>query len=230
MFSGGDGPSVLTNLKGQVRDNPLAVSLISAGLVWLMVGQSASATATTAWDEAKLKVPKSQSNSSLDSSDGTNMWSTATDAAASAAETGSEALRSAKHFASDMVGGAAQTATNAANRARHKLGGVQQEPLVLAAVGFAVGAAIGGLLPHSELEDQMVGGSSDKVRGTAEDLLGRGLEAGRQVATDALDAAKEEADRQGLAGSGDNTIVEKVVEVAKTAVSTAEETIREKTS
>jgi len=53
MFSGADGKGALSNLKNQVRDNPLAISLVGAGLAWLMFGQSASGAAATAWEAAK---------------------------------------------------------------------------------------------------------------------------------------------------------------------------------
>ena len=39
LFSGGDGAAALGNLKAQVRDNPLPLTLIGTGLAWLMLGQ-----------------------------------------------------------------------------------------------------------------------------------------------------------------------------------------------
>ena len=42
MFSGGDGQATLSTLKGQIRDNPLPLTLVGAGLAWLMLGQGAS--------------------------------------------------------------------------------------------------------------------------------------------------------------------------------------------
>ena len=62
MFSGGDGQSALSNLKAQVRDNPLALSLIGAGLVWLMVGEPASSAASSAWDATKSPNPATKAS------------------------------------------------------------------------------------------------------------------------------------------------------------------------
>ena len=42
MLAGGDGSAAFNNLKAQVRDNPLPLTLVSAGLAWLMFGQGAS--------------------------------------------------------------------------------------------------------------------------------------------------------------------------------------------
>ncbi|RWB50991.1 DUF3618 domain-containing protein, partial [Mesorhizobium sp.] len=45
LFSGGAGAEMLANLKAQVRDNPLPLTVIGAGLAWLMLGSGASAAA-----------------------------------------------------------------------------------------------------------------------------------------------------------------------------------------
>ena len=39
VFSGGDGMAALGNLKSQIRDNPLPLTLIGTGLAWLVLGQ-----------------------------------------------------------------------------------------------------------------------------------------------------------------------------------------------
>ena len=39
VFSGGDGMAALGNLKTQIRDNPLPLTLIGTGLAWLVLGQ-----------------------------------------------------------------------------------------------------------------------------------------------------------------------------------------------
>src|SRR3569623_2357328 len=43
-FRGGAGSEMLHNLKAQVRDNPLPLTVSGAGLAWLMLGSGASAT------------------------------------------------------------------------------------------------------------------------------------------------------------------------------------------
>ena len=42
MFSGGDGQAALSTLKDQIRDNPLPLTLVGAGLAWLMLGPGGS--------------------------------------------------------------------------------------------------------------------------------------------------------------------------------------------
>ena len=157
------------------------------------------------------------------------------EAAGSVAETAKDAAGSVGTAASDAVdrltGGIATTTANTTDRLRQGVQqGLQQEPLVLAALGFAAGAAIGGLLPHSKVEDEAVGEFSDQVRGKAEELLQTGLETGKQVAAETFEAAKEEADKQGLADTDASTVVEKIGDVAKAAALKAEKSIRERSS
>ena len=47
-FSGGDGSAALQNLKSQICDNPLPLTLVGAGLAWLMLGQGPSSNGTAA--------------------------------------------------------------------------------------------------------------------------------------------------------------------------------------
>ena len=60
MFSGGDGSAMLGNLKSQVRDNPLPLTLIGAGLAWLMLGNGTSATNSAAAASRKGMAPCTQ--------------------------------------------------------------------------------------------------------------------------------------------------------------------------
>ena len=43
QFRGGDGSEMLANLRGQARDNPMALALVGSGLAWLMMGSGSHA-------------------------------------------------------------------------------------------------------------------------------------------------------------------------------------------
>ena len=104
----------------------------------------------------------------------------------------------------------------------------QREPLVLAALGLAVGTAIGAMLPSTTLEDEQLGRYRDKLRDSAEDLLDRGVEGAKEVAAEAYETIKDEADQQGLKASGDSSVVEQVGKVVKSAAAKTEKSVREK--
>ena len=104
----------------------------------------------------------------------------------------------------------------------------EREPLVLAALGLTLGTAIGAMLPHTRLEDETLGKYGRKLRDAGEDLYEKGMEEAKDVATEAYDAVKEEADQQGLTGDGQATVADRVGEVFKSAAERTEESVRDK--
>ncbi|TCU09619.1 DUF3618 domain-containing protein [Rhizobium sullae] len=79
---------------------------------------------------------------------------------------------------------------------------LRDQPLVSGALAFAVGAAIGAALPHTEQEDEAIGETSDAVReslsSSADGVMARVVEAGseiyertKDVASDVHQAAKD---------------------------------------
>jgi len=245
-FSGGDGSAMLDNLKAQVRDNPLPLTLVGAGLAWLMLGSGASATNSTAHPYQAGSDPyrefsdrpsgdsdswRSSSGESEGSGMG-NMLSDAADSASSAASRAAEAAADAAAGAkegltrtAEQLGSSASDMTARARQSAQDL--FQREPLALAAVGLAVGTAIGVMLPHTATEDEQLGGYRDKLRDSAEEVFERGLEQAKQVAATAYETVKEEADRQAVDGDA-NTVVEKVGKVVKRTASKTEEAVRDR--
>jgi ElaB/YqjD/DUF883 family membrane-anchored ribosome-binding protein len=96
----------------------------------------------------------------------------------------------------DHLGSAA---SDQARRAAGRLGDlVYENPFAFAAVGLAVGAAVGFLLPETRRENELMGETRDtlldKAKATATDAMKRV----QHVAEAATDAATEEAQRQNL--------------------------------
>lgn len=233
LFRGGAGSDMVHNLKVQVRDNPLPLTVIGAGLAWLMLGSGASAGS----DGMRRRGP------GLDhGAFGAGIGSTASDAAGSVAEAASGAAGTvsgmtseAAGTVSDMASGAADALASSAaatadmatsvGRSAHNL--LQDQPLAAAAVGLAIGAAIGAMLPHTEVEDERLGTYREKLRESAEDTLKEGLDAAKQVAAEAYQTASDEAGRQ---ASGEGTLADKVSGVVKAAAEKTDESVREKLS
>ncbi|WFU12323.1 DUF3618 domain-containing protein (plasmid) [Rhizobium sp. CB3090] len=67
----------------------------------------------------------------------------------------------------------------------------RDQPLVGGALAFAVGAAIGAALPHTELEDQAVGDVSDKLRG---DIISNASEAAQETVGTAREVLNKAGD------------------------------------
>lgn len=256
LFTGGDGAATLTTLKAQVRDNPLPLTLVGAGLAWLMLG-GASAGELSYNDRgtrrsrdnsgSQFRSGKSQTGFGeyLDGStgspqDNSSLVTSALDSATTFAEgvvdAGKSAIDSATSAVTDasgrLAGSASEMGSNVGEmtrRARQSAQEVfQREPLVLAALGLAVGTAIGAMLPSTTLEDEQLGRYRDKLRDSAEDLLDKGVEGAKEVAAEAYETIKDEADQQGLKASGDSSVVEQVGKVVKSAAAKTEKSVREK--
>ena len=281
MLSEGDAGAALRNLKAQVRDNPLPLALVGAGLAWLMFGQGRSESSGKsrpgalygeneygAWDDEEELLPEgfadedpasqvygSRSSASVyddeDHGDGSSLTGKISGAASSAMamagdalDTAKDTLSGAKHSAEragQKIGKSASGARRALDRRSRSVGRrgakmrdatqdlIQREPLVLAALGLAAGAAIGALLPHTAVEDETFGGYGRKLRDAGEDMIEKGIEEAKDVASEVYDATRKEADRQGLTPEGEGSLVDKVSNVVKAAAAKTEESVRDKT-
>jgi hypothetical protein len=84
-------------------------------------------------------------------------------------------------------------------RARHGvLRTLDEQPLVLGAIGLAIGAALGAALPPSETEDRLMGEARDEALRRATKAGRKQAEKARAAAGAVVQAAREEADKQGL--------------------------------
>ncbi|ARP64369.1 hypothetical protein A9K65_014030 [Mesorhizobium sp. WSM1497] len=255
-FSGGTGSEMLNNLKAQVRDNPLPLTMIGAGFAWLMLGRGASPgtadfghATPRGWGERDgasgtgLAAMTSDTAASVTEAAGgaaetlsemaSRVAGTASGVASSAAATASDMANSAAATASDMANTASDTLTQSAataadiatkaRRSAQQL--MEDQPFVLAAVGLAVGAAIGAMLPHTQIEDERLGGYGEKLRDKAEDAVEKGVDQAKQVAVEAYHTATDEAGRQ---ASGEGTLADKVSKVVKSGAERTENTIRQR--
>lgn len=250
-FKDGDTNQLLANLKTQVRDNPLALAMVGGGLAWLMMGSGPSAHRHGPHTTAASTAPSSHSggahtlgSASSGAAHHAGSGSAIGKGATAVGEKASSAAASASHAASAVADGITSTAHDvrdatgdymaSASRAGADAGArvkntfldaLEREPLVLGALGVAVGAAIGAMLPASRTEQEYLGTAAHKARDTAETALAEGVDKAKHVASDVYAAAKSEADRQGLT-PGDRTVTGTVGEVARAASNEAKSATR----
>jgi hypothetical protein len=89
---------------------------------------------------------------------------------------------------------------------------LHEHPLVLGALGLAVGAAIGAALPATEKEDEWLGDTRDRLTDRAKEAGREQVEKARAAAGAAYSAAREEAERQGLTPEGGKAAVHSAAE------------------
>jgi hypothetical protein len=229
------------SLVSAVRENPLAACLIGGGALWLLIGNeklksaanSATAAASSAADAGARNLREAASRFQT-----TAAPPTAPELDDEGSFRAGETLREAGTAASDTISGAADKIRDrfdegvayarenfsklgnplpgkeAFAKAQSSLAGVlDRQPLVLGAVGLAIGATVAGAFRTSDLENEWVGELSDDMKADvntrvgavsqslreASDTLkaevsGIGAEAvdrAKQAGMDAADAARE---------------------------------------
>lgn len=98
---------------------------------------------------------------------------------------------------------------------------VESEPLILAGLGIAIGAAIGAMMPATRTEQRFMGEKLDEMKHEASDMARSEWEKTKSVAKDAASAAKKEIEK---GGSTSDT----AERAAKSASQTAEQSARDK--
>jgi hypothetical protein len=124
------------------------------------------------------------------------------EAASSLRDTASARLENATEAARDAAASVRETAQsfgrNAATQSRTIVDFCRDQPLVLAGLGLALGAAIGALLPSSETEDRLVGEASDEMKERAREFAAEQYDKAKNVASAAYQEARAQAEREGL--------------------------------
>ena len=215
----GNGADMVRNLGRQASDNPVPVALLGAGLAWLMMAQRKSrngkavqtakgdgSVATT--EPASFNEPTDRTKTMASKVEKTTRRATRKTEAAT--EKASEAATSAFDRASDMMDRARETTSETYERARDAaersmssaMQGargltkfMQEEPLVVAGLGIALGALVGALLPATDLENRTMGEASDQLKRDAREAAREQWERGKDLAEDGWDEAKETARR-----------------------------------
>ena len=210
--------SFVDSVVAAARDNPVAAALIGGGALWLLMGsdnlkRAASSAAATAFPSTDTGVPRPQSSRS--EYHATPAPPTAPDMDHESFGLG-ESLRHTGNSASDAVSNASDAmksrfdegaayARDNFNRLGEKLPGkealssslsdlLERQPLVLGAVGLAIGAVVASAFRSLDIENEMVGGYSDSVKGDLTERAG----AVSQSAFEAADTLKNEIKEAGI--------------------------------
>jgi hypothetical protein len=216
------GP-VVDRLNAAIRDNPLAAGLIGAGLAWMLMGgakgfgvmagaatgaakgaagMAGSAAATAA--NAGSAMASSLSNAG--SAGATRLTDTVSNVAGSVAslvpdisvpdtDRAFAAVSDAGAAVGDRFNAAAASGREYSAAIQSRLSeSLEQQPLLLGAIGLAIGAGIASTFATTAVESELMGEQGsvarEKLQGLSDDVTDRA----KQIAA----ALKEEAKRQGL--------------------------------
>ena len=191
----------------QVRGNPLPVALVGAGLAWLMMARRDSRIEPN--DFEKRYRAAGEGYSPTDVGTDTRVSSLKDKASQSAARVG-EAAEAAYDKAGSLYNDATGSASAAADQLGRSandvagrvsdLGGktadsvarlIKEQPLVLGALGLALGAVLGSAMPGTRTENRLAGEASDNLKKQAANELDQQVDKAMNVAERAYEGAME---------------------------------------
>ena len=202
---------IVEDLNASIRDNPLAAGLIGAGALWLLLGNrgvAATAAGIGAAATGTGSAAARAGSAALDTarSAAQAVGSAGSSVAATLKSAGSHGIDKVASIVPDMSANEASDYGFTAEQARARTGSAsnfstghyaakmkstladtfEQQPLLLGAVGLAIGAAIASSFRTTAMESEWIGEQGaemrDKLKQAAKDATGRAWQAGRQEA------------------------------------------------
>jgi len=206
----------MSNIGAQMRDNPLPLLLISAG-VGLMMSRSfrndgyrggfgmyrddasgdlmrRTADPTAGFgNERDYYRSRAASASSGVLSSVRDTVSSVTDSVSQQASSLADTVRDTYSSSVDRMSDMTDRAGNYTNRARSGLSTLATEqPLVLGALGLLAGAALAAMLPRTQLEEEYVGSAAQQLRDQASNMASETFERAKGAASKAVEVASQE--------------------------------------
>jgi ElaB/YqjD/DUF883 family membrane-anchored ribosome-binding protein len=168
------------NVGRAVRENPVPALLIGAGVTWLALS-------------ALGKSQKTENLRRAASDKAGHAGSAMREKAGAARDKAGEIASDARERAGDVAQAARERAVDTGEKAKDIF---ESQPILVGALGLAVGAAIGASFPASARENEVVGPLRDKVRDQAAAYGRETIDKAGQAASDALQQARSKADEK----------------------------------
>jgi ElaB/YqjD/DUF883 family membrane-anchored ribosome-binding protein len=172
-----------------IRENPLPVIAVGAGVTWLLTQRSGSEVSGSKMARYAYTGPERRQGDSWQSGIRSRVGGTVSGVKDSVSEAASNIAERAGEFkdrAGERIGDLGSEARRKTRRIKTNLQHAAEEnPLALAIGAAVVGLALGMLLPGTRREDELMGSSRDQLvdraERTAERVKDAAVEAGREV-------------------------------------------------
>ena len=173
--------SFVDALNGAIRENPLAATLVGAGVFWMLFGSRVPALASALPEAARVAgqsvVSAGQKGTDLVSEAMEAGKARMADAASRVSETARESVSEVQPQAAidavaeagnrmlETVRPAVQSGRRYASAAQARLAeNLERQPVLLGVLGLAIGAGIASAFPGTRLENEIMGAEARDVR------------------------------------------------------------------
>lgn len=218
----GGGGEFASNLGNTVKANPVPALLAATGLVWLYAGRNKppgsshmsssgySATSSTTMGSTASMGEQYGTDDSSDSS-GSSMREKLGDAKSRIGESAHHAADSVRNRAHSVADSARSRAHSVADSARHGATRanegfhrmLDENPMAAGAIGIAVGALLGALIPTTRKENELMGETSDRITDKAKEMARAGRETLATAGRDVMDSVSESSGNKDASTSED---------------------------
>ena len=203
-FFGMKGTEIGSSVGKCIKDNPMPVLLTATGIGWMMFGPSQNRTVvrynhydyadaegmiSTMSDKMQSGATATRQQFGKTTERAKETVNRTTDKVKETADRATDALHETVNKTADIAQSQVKQVRNGFNQL------LEEQPLILGAVGLAVGAMIGAAFPSTEQEDRLVGEIRDKT-------LNKGKELGAQAYEKGSELAKQNIERAVQATSG----------------------------
>lgn len=182
------------NLGRIVRENPIPAALMGISLVWFMTAETSRRTEGVDVSGMKTKLQGRYSEAKGRYSE----------AKSSVRDTASEAGEKVKGFTTDIKHRGEQLLGHGEEwkeRLQARSSELSARPVLLSALGLAVGALVAMSLPVSRKEEEVLGETGREMYRKTSQMVDEQLERGKEAVTAAAEAAREKYE-QGHGGIG----------------------------
>jgi hypothetical protein len=245
--SGGTQTGFVSGLNEAIRENPLAAGLIGAGLCWMLFGKVKAPALGSVADAVKGAAG---AVGGAASAGGSTIASAANKAGSQVVETATHVADRARDAVSNLVPGqtpsivpeagemlsaglraSGQAARRYGTTAQQTLSeSLERQPLLLGAIGLAIGAGIASAFASTQFESELMGEQGSAAREKLQDFAEETKEFATTRAHDVLDAMKDEAQAQGLTPEAAKDAFQNLQRKAKGVAESAREAVRTRTS
>lgn len=257
-FGQATGKGFVDSLNVAVRENPVAASLIGMGALWMLFGgarvpsfgaklnNAARSVAGAVGDAGEATAGGLSSAASQVANAAHHVGESISSGIQGAGTIVKDAMATGYNAASDLSSGSlgemAGTTGRASQPAVHSEMNfgtslrknlsetLDHQPLLLGAIGFAIGAGIASAFPSTTIEKDFMGEAGAAVKEKMQEFASETKEAAQTKGKQILDDVKREAAAQGLTPSAATDALKSVGEKAKVVAGSASQSIRSRLS